>query len=123
MKLKTKENRAWVWDKSDSAVAETTIGFPEMLSLFHALAGLCVGWIWGARHGVLAGIGASLGGSAVGFIVGLLMIQLPQAVIVATARIGRRHRLLRALFAIAGHLVWLGLGFTFWWFWVTEFHL
>jgi hypothetical protein len=34
-------------------------------------------------------------------------------------RIGRRHRLLGAFFAIAGHLVWLGLGVSFWWALVT----
>ena len=116
MKHKIKESSAWVLDRSAYTAAETTIGFPETLSLFHALAGLCVGWSLTALHGVLAGIGASLGGCAVGFIVGFLMTYLPHEVkVTATARIRRNHRLLSALFATAGHLVWLGLGVTFWW--------
>lgn len=116
MKQRTKENSAWVRGGSECAPAEMTIGFPETLSLFHALAGLCVGWSWTALHGVLAGMGASLGGCAVGFIVGFLVTYLPKEVNVATRRIRPKHRLLSALVAIVGHLVWLGLGVAFWWF-------
>ena len=119
MKHKTKERSAWVLCRSAYPAPETSISFPETLSLFHALAGLCVGWSWAVLHGALAGIGASLAGGAVGFIVGFLMTYLPQEVKVATTRIRQKHRLLSVLFATAGHLVWLGLGVSFWWFWVT----
>jgi hypothetical protein len=119
MKQDTKVNFTRDRGRSEYAAAEMTIGFPETLSLFHALAGLCVGWSWTALHGVLAGIGASLGWCAVGFIVGFLMTYLPKEVHVATTRIRPKHRLLSALFAIVGHLVWLGLGVAFWWFGVN----
>jgi hypothetical protein len=115
MRQRTNENQACVQGKSEYGAAETTFGFPETLSLFHALAGMCIGWSWGALHGVLVGIGVSLAGCAVGFVLGFLMTHLPQDVHVVTARIGRRHRLVRALCGIAGHLVWLGLGAAFWW--------
>src|SRR6266404_1820840 len=85
---------------------ETVIGFRETVSLFHALAGLCVGWLWGVRQGVLRGIGALLGGCIVGFIVGYLMAHMPQEVHAATTSISRRHRLLGTLLAISGYLVW-----------------
>ncbi len=120
MKQRTKENRAWPQGRSEYAAAPPTIGFPETLGLFHALAGLCVGWVWGALHGVLAGISASLGGCILGFIVGFLITYLPREVNVAAARIGRKNRRLAgALFAVSGHLIWLGLGVAFWWFWVS----
>jgi len=95
------------------------IGFRETVSLFHALAGLCVGWLWGVRQGVLRGIGALLGGCIVGFIVGYLMAHMPQEVHAATTSISRRHRLLGTLLAISGYLVWVGLGVAFWWFCVS----
>ena len=119
MRQRTNESQACFQGKSEYGAAETTFGFPETLSLFHALAGLCVGWSWAVLHGALAGIGASLAGGTVGFIVGFLMTYLPPEVEVATTRIRQKHRLLSALFATAGHLVWLGLGVAFWWFWVT----
>jgi hypothetical protein len=119
MRQRTNGSQACVQGKSEYAAAETTFGFPETLGLFHALAGLCVGWSWGVLHGTLAGIGASTGGCAVGLFVGFLMTHLPREVNVARVRIGRRHRLLGAFFAIAGHLVWLGLGVSFWWALVT----
>ena len=114
MKQRTKGKSAWVRGRNDEAAAEMTIGFPEALSLLHALAGLCIAWSWTALHGVLAGITASLGGCAVGFIVGFLITYLAKEVNVTTTRIRPKHRLLSVLFAIMGHLVWLGLGVAFW---------
>jgi hypothetical protein len=119
MKQSTKENSAWVRGRSEYATAEIRIGFPEALNLFHALAGLCVAWSWTALHGILAGIGASLGGCAIGFTVGFLITHLPKELNVTTKRIRPKHRLLCVLFAIVGHLVWLGLGVAFWWFGVN----
>jgi hypothetical protein len=119
MKQNTKVNFARDRGRSEYVAAEMTIGFPETLSLFHALAGLCVGWSWTAFHGVLAGIGASLAGCAVGFTVGFLMTCLPKEVNVAATRIRPKHKLLSALFAMVGHLVWLSLGVAFWWFGVN----
>ena len=121
MKPMTEENRAWLHGRREYAAAECTFGFPETLSLFHALAGLCAGWMWGALHGLIAGVSASMGGWILGFIVGFVITRLPREVNVAAARIGRQHRRLAlALFVMSGHLIWFGLGVAFWRFWVRS---
>lgn len=109
----------WIWGDNQYAAAETTIGFPEMLILFHTLAGLCVGLAWGAPQSVMAGIGGLVIGSTIGLIIGFLMTQLPRQANMATSRIGQKHRLLGMLVSMLGHLVWVGLGVAFWWFWVS----
>jgi hypothetical protein len=121
IKQDTKENAALIWSAGQGA-AETTIGLPEILSLFHALAGLCVGWLCGALHGALAGIIAALGGCCAGLIAGFLTTRLPQTVNAATSRICRKHKLMGAFFAISGHLVWISLGAAFWWSWLSLLH-
>ena len=118
IKLNTKEKAVLIWSSGQDD-AETRIGLPEILSLFHALAGLCAGWICGTFHGALAGIIAAAGGCIAGLTVGFLITRLPGVVNAATARIWRKHKLLGTLIAISSYSVWIGLGAAFWWWWLS----
>ena len=91
------------------------IRFPEMLSLFYALAGLCVGLLWGLRYGAMAGFGLSLAGCVIGFITGSLVGHLPQEVNLATVKLSHKGHLVGSLFAVSGYLAWLGVSIAFWW--------
>jgi hypothetical protein len=93
------------------------IGYLDTIWLFHALAGLCAGWLWGADYGDLAGTGAAWGGGALGFTVGFLATRAPHEVNMAAARISRRLGLPGGFCTISGHLLWLGLTVAFWWSW------
>jgi hypothetical protein len=82
----------------------------EIIALFHALVGLCAGWIWGARSGVASGIGFSLAGCALGLVTGFLVSRLPRACGLIRQSIAPKFRFLAFLFAICGFVA----GVAFW---------
>lgn len=87
----------------------------DTIWLFHALAGLCAGWLWGADYGGLAGAVAAWGGGTLGFIVGFLATPAPHEMNIAATRISQRVGLPGKFFTISGHLLGLGLLVAFWW--------
>jgi hypothetical protein len=92
-----------------------TFGFPDMVTLFHGLAGFCIGGLRGMRYSTLADIGLCLVGTVVGFLAGFLVAHVPRFVNRGVARMFPGNRFLAAVLAISGYSFWLGLGIAFWW--------
>jgi hypothetical protein len=92
----------------------------QLLNLFHALMGLCVGWFWGSRFGVPIGIAAAVGGAALGLVAGILISEMPGRIRSARARISN-NRPLAIVLATSAHLIWLAVGISFWWICLSFF--
>jgi hypothetical protein len=91
---------------------------PDLVCLFHGLAGLCVGWIWAAPVGAFAGIAIAVVGFTAGIITGFLVGRLPRAVQMSRKEGTRKCRLLAGLLGILGST----MGIAFWWFSVSVMH-
>jgi len=85
-------------------------GIAEMIILFHGLTGLCAGWIWGARLGILSETAASLTGCILGLITGFLVSRLSRSVRLVNADIRTKYRVVAALVAFSG----VATGIAFW---------
>ena len=90
----------------------------DMVSLFHGLAGLCVGWIWAAPAGAFAGIATAMMGFTGGIITGFLVGRLPRAVQMSRKDGSRKYRFLAGLLGILGS----AMGIAFWWISVSVMH-
>ena len=91
-----------------------SFGFPDMVVLFHGLAGFCIGCLRGMRYNTLADIGLSVVGT-VGCLAGFLVAHVPGFVNRSVARRFPDSRFLASLLAVSGYSFWLGLGSAFWW--------
>jgi hypothetical protein len=85
-------------------------GFAEIVILFHALVGLCAGWIWGGHFSAIPRTGALLTGCLFGIVSGFLLARSPGAVRLIAEDISGPHRFLAVLFAVSGVVV----AITFW---------
>jgi hypothetical protein len=76
--------------------------FAEIVVLFHALVGLCVGWVWGSRTSVLGGISMCVVGCAMGLVSGFLISCVPRACGLVGANLTAKFRLLALMLVASG---------------------
>ena len=83
----------------------------DLICLFHALTGMCIGWMCGARTATLTALLLACGGLVAGLITDFLVGRLPRAIRMARVKVPRKHRLFAAMFGFSG----VALGAIFWW--------
>jgi hypothetical protein len=83
----------------------------DLVCLFHTLAGMCIGWMYGAQSSALASVVGGFGGLFAGMFTGFLLGHLPKAIRVTRAEVPQKHRMFAAAFGVIG----LAAGALFWW--------
>jgi NhaP-type Na+/H+ or K+/H+ antiporter len=83
----------------------------DLICLFHALAGMCIGWMSGARTGTLMALLLACGGLAAGLITGFLLGRLPRAIRITRGEVPPKHRMFAAVLGFSS----VALGAVFWW--------
>jgi hypothetical protein len=86
------------------------IGFAEITLLFHSLTGMCAGWMFGSRHGVISGLALGLAGTLIGMAAGFLIARMPKAIRLVSMRIPGKYRVLATLYTVFT----FGFGVAFW---------
>ena len=83
----------------------------DLICLFHALAGMCLGWMAGFRTNALHGVSFAVLGLLAGLLTGFLLGRLPKSVPLVFGNLSQKYR----LFAVGFSVIAVLAGVLFWW--------